>query len=175
MIKAIPLQIFGDKQDNLIWKWSLDEDFNLAYAYKLARFETLDAQTFQGSWIWKLDTLPKIKHFLWLCFHSSIPVKKVLESRGIIHDACCPLCRNQEESILHTLRDCPVAMNFWQKFRIPHNISNFMHLSLTDWLSTNCLDNKLSRINGIPWSIIFPLAVWNLWKHKIAWFFKTLP
>ena len=119
MIKAIPLLIYGEKQDNLIWKGSLDGDFSLAYAYKLARPESLDAQTFQGNWIWKLDTLPKIKHFLWLCFHNSIPIKKVLESGGIIHDACYPLCRNHEESILHTLRFCPVAMNFWQKFRTP--------------------------------------------------------
>ena len=83
MIKAIPLQIFGDKQDSLIWKGSLDGDFNLAYAYKLARPESIDAQTFQGSCIWKLDTLPKIKHFLWLCFHNSIPVKKVL-NQGVL-------------------------------------------------------------------------------------------
>ncbi|KAK9990873.1 hypothetical protein SO802_025858 [Lithocarpus litseifolius] len=175
MIKAIPLQIYGEKHDNLIWKGSHDGDFKLASAYKLARSESLDAQTFQGYWIWKLDTLPKIKHFLWLCFHNSVPVKKVLESRGIIHDACCPLCRNHEETILHTLRDCPVAMNFWQKFRTSQNLSNFMHLSLVDWLSTNCLDSNLIRINGIPWSIVFPLAVWNLWKHRNNMVFQNSP
>ncbi|KAK9988891.1 hypothetical protein SO802_029130 [Lithocarpus litseifolius] len=175
MIKAVILQIYGEKDDNLIWKGSHNGDFNLASADKLARSEPPDAQTFQGNWIWKLDTLPKIKHFLWLCFLNSVPVKKVLESRGIIHDACCPLCRNHEETILHTLRDCPVSMNFWQKFRTPQNLSNFMHLSLADWLSTNCLDSYLNRINGILWSIVFPLAVWNLWKHRNIMVFQNSP
>ena len=50
-----------------------------------------------------------------------------------------------------------------------------MRLSLTDWLSTNCLDSKLNRINGIPWSIIFPLAVWNLWKHRNCMVFQNSP
>ena len=54
-------------------------------------------------------------------------------------------------------------------------MSNFMHLSLADWLSTNCLDSKLNRINGIPWSIIFPLAVWNLWKHRNSMVFQNSP
>ncbi|XP_075649790.1 putative ribonuclease H protein At1g65750 isoform X3 [Castanea sativa] len=177
MIRAVPLQIYGEKQDNLVWKGSQDGDFHLASAYKLARLETTDVQTFHGNWIWKLDTLPKIKHFLWLCCHNSVPVKKVLESRGIIHDACCPLCRNHEETILHTLRDCPVAMNFWQKFGTPQSMSSFMHLSLADWLSTNCLDSKLNQINGIPWSIkiVFPLAVWNLWKHRNNMVFQNSP
>ncbi|KAF3953288.1 hypothetical protein CMV_021254 [Castanea mollissima] len=59
MIRAVPLQIYGEKQDNLVWKGSQDGDFHLASAYKLARLETTDVQTFHGNWIWKLDTLPK--------------------------------------------------------------------------------------------------------------------
>ena len=50
-----------------------------------------------------------------------------------------------------------------------------MHLCLTDWLGTYCLDSKLNRINGIPWSIIFPLAVWNLWKHRNCMVFQNSP
>ena len=175
MIRAIPLQIYGEKQDNLIWKGSQDGDFHLASAYKLASPEPPDSQTFHGNWIWKLDTLPKIKHFLWLCFHNNVPMRKVLESRGIIHDACYPLCRNHEETIIHTLKDCPIAMIFWRKIRTPQNIFNFMHLNLADWLRTNCLDSNLNQINGIPWSIVFPLVVWDLWKHRNNMVFQNSP
>ena len=66
-------------------------------------------------------------------------------------------------------------MNFWQKLRIPHNIPNFMQLILMDWLRKNCLDNKVSQVNGIPWSIIFPLAMWNLWKHRNYMVFQNTP
>ena len=44
-----------------------------------------------------------------------------------------------------------------------------------DWLRKNCLDSKVSHFNGIPWSILFPLAVWNLWKHRNCMVFQNTP
>ena len=84
MIIATPIQIYGEKEDNLIWKGFCDGEFHMASAYKLARPDSVDLQPFQGNWIWKLDTLPRIKHFLWLCFHNSAPVNQILGSRGIL-------------------------------------------------------------------------------------------
>ena len=67
------------------------------------------ARTFHGAWIWKLDVLPKIANFLWLCIHKSVLVKDVLASRGIIEDKTCPLCKNQPETIENLLRECDFA------------------------------------------------------------------
>lgn len=61
---------------------------------------------FQGQWIWKLDMLPKIVHFLWLCLHNSVPVKEVLAARGISCDGRCPLCKDHVETISHLLKEC---------------------------------------------------------------------
>lgn len=33
---------------------------------------------FAGSWVWKLNTLPRIKTFFWQCLHNSIGVGKCL-------------------------------------------------------------------------------------------------
>ena len=61
-----------------MWKYSKDGEFSIKSAYQLAnQGEILDTQ-FHGQWIWKLDILPKITNFLWLCMHGSTPVRDVL-------------------------------------------------------------------------------------------------
>ena len=42
--------------------------------------------TIDADWIWKLETLPKIKTFLWRCIHNSIGVKTCLTRRGFVDE-----------------------------------------------------------------------------------------
>ncbi|KAK7848287.1 putative ribonuclease h protein [Quercus suber] len=89
-------------------------EFNNALAYDLTRHNDTSPSSFLGFWLWKLDTIPKIQHFMWLCYHNSILVQQVLANRGIPYHTTCPFCQSQEESILHLLRDCPFALEFWK-------------------------------------------------------------
>ena len=165
-IHAIPIQSYGDKEDTLMWRFSLDGDFNMASAYKLAIAELPKPPPFSGCWLWGLDTLSKIKHFLWLCCHGSIPVKQVLKGRGINCTMECPLCHMQEESIIHALRDCLVARKFWLRIGVPQALGDFLNLDLLEWLRVNCLCSNHIHANGFPWCSQFPFAVWSLWKHR---------
>ena len=92
-----------------MWKYSKDGEFSTNSAYQLANQGETSDTPFQGQWIWKLDILPKIANFLWLCFHSSIPVRDVLVARGINCDRVCLVCNCQDETIVPLLRDCEVA------------------------------------------------------------------
>ena len=118
-IKATPIQLFGEKEDTLMWKFSKDGDFSMDSAYTLAGSVDSDDQAFTGSWVWQLDSLPKIIHFIWLGLHHSIPVRKIIAARGIQCSVACPICHTHEESILHLLRDCPFARDFWRKIGTP--------------------------------------------------------
>ena len=80
------------RSDFIMWKFSKDGEFFAKLAYQVARQEETPGNSFQASWIWKLDILPKIIHFLWLGFHDSILVHGVLASRGINCDKLYPLC-----------------------------------------------------------------------------------
>ena len=135
-----------------MWKFSLDGDFSMASAYHLAIAEQPKPPLFIGSWIWSLDTLPKINHFFWLCNHSSIPVRQVIKARGINCIGNCPLCYVQEESILHVFRDCPVARKFWLSMGVPQALNDFLSLDLMDWLKLSCLCNSSIHANSLPWS-----------------------
>ena len=77
-IKAIPIRSCGVRSDFIMLKASKDGEFTFKSTYQLARQKEIPGNVFQSSWIWKLDILPKITHFLWLSFHGSIPVHGVL-------------------------------------------------------------------------------------------------
>ena len=96
-IQAIHIQAFGEKDDSLIWKLSPDGEFSMASAYLLAIVELPKPPLFTDCWIWRLDTLPKIKHFFWLCNHESVSMRQVIKARGINCNGICPLCYVQEE------------------------------------------------------------------------------
>lgn len=108
-IRAIPWQEFGDEKDVIMWKHTKDGEFTVNSAYLQTIGGVGDGNTFKGNWIWKMDTFPKIISFLWLCMHNSIPVREVLATRGINCSKLCPICRNQDESIEHMLRECIFA------------------------------------------------------------------
>ena len=118
-IRAIPFRICDGVGDFIMWKFSKDREFSVKLAYQVARQEENNGISFQGSWIWKLDILPKIIHFLWLSFHCSIPMHGVLASRGINCNKRYPLCKCSKETIPHLLRDCNLTHDFWRKLEPP--------------------------------------------------------
>ena len=73
----------------------------------------LHAEELSGKWIWNMDILPRIKTFVWQCYHNSIRVKECLVRRGMLEDAYYPLCGRTPESIIHALRDCKSIKPVW--------------------------------------------------------------
>ena len=62
-IKAIPVLLFVRLEDRLSWKYLAKGDFELKSAYRLVTDPLRDVP-FNGKWIWKLKTLPKIQMFV---------------------------------------------------------------------------------------------------------------
>jgi len=122
----------------------------MASAYLLAIAELPKPSPFTDYWIWRVDTLPKTKHFFWLCNHGSVPMRQVIKARGINCNGICPLCSVHEETILHVLRDCPAARNFWLSIGVPQALNDFLSLDLMDWLKCNFLCNNSIHTNGLP-------------------------
>ena len=81
----------------------------------------------------------------------------------------------QEESIIHALRDCPVARKFWLSIGEPQALVDFLNLDLLEWLKVNSLCSNHIHANGIPWCSLFPFAVWSLWKHRNRIVFDNSP
>ena len=120
-----------------------------------------------------MDTFPKIVSFLWLCLHNSIPVREVLVARGISCSKLCPICKEQDESIEHLLRECFFVQQFWAKIHAPRVSSMRIH-NVSGWLQVN-YRSKLIHHSFIPWNLIFPLVVWSIWKYCNKVVFENVP
>ena len=109
--------------------------------------------------VWKANTFPIVRCFLWQCLHRSIPVREVLTARGINVSPLFPLCNDAAVSIIHTLRDFPQAQVFWDSLLPSIHPNLFYHTNLEDWLCINCASQQAF----ICWGITFPFGVWSLW------------
>lgn len=163
-IKATPISFSTCDADRITWFSSPSGTFDLKEAYKLA---TMDLEgsyvdNFDGSWIWKVLTIPKIKCFVLQCCHKSILVNSVLAVRGMNVSALCKLCNTGTESILHVLRDFQVARNHWDSLSPPMPYSLFFGLYIFDWLKHNCCTCKIHSTSNIIWDIIFTFGIWGI-------------
>ena len=112
----------------------------------------------------------RIKFFLWLCFHKSLPTC-VLGYRGITLDQGCLLSNSPMESIVHVLRDCPVARNFRKNLGILGSTLVFFTSPLGRWFEMNCYSPLLASKHRIPWKICFPFTAWQLQLHRNQFIF----
>lgn len=71
--------------------------------------------------------------------HLSLLVKSILAHRGIAglggYDSCC----DPEESIVHVLRDCPIAKAFWEGSACLVNLRQSLSEDLESWIKKNAL------------------------------------
>ena len=128
-----------NEDDRLVWNGENKGDFDLKSAYNLAIGSMDGGDKFTGRWIWKSETLLRIKTFLWQCMHYNIGVGECLVRRCLSESDICPMCNRESETILHRLRDCSFSRDTQFKLGINPS-SNFYEGNLQYWLETNCKD-----------------------------------
>ncbi|XP_056690476.1 uncharacterized protein [Spinacia oleracea] len=122
-------------------------------------------------WIWRIDSIPKIKFFTWLAFHDRLPHRKTLFVRHMISSDVCMCCQNVTEDSIHILRDCPKAREVWEHFGIS---TNFFTTPLHQWIQSNLTHPPPPPHNQItlPWRTLFPSIIWTLWKRRNSIIFQ---
>ena len=109
MLRAVPFPSSYWCEDKVVWGYSPSGEFDQKTTHAIARGDSGLAARFKGDWVWKVDSMPRIKCFLWKVCHRSILVKEVLYGRDITQDAQCCVCNNERDSIIHAIRDCSFA------------------------------------------------------------------
>ena len=82
-IRATYVCSLSPKEDCLAWD-SNKGDFSTKLALQLANKHSDVSSSILSdpSWIWKIDTCPRIRFFLWQCYHESVPIHDTLIARG---------------------------------------------------------------------------------------------
>ncbi|CAD5330779.1 unnamed protein product [Arabidopsis thaliana] len=125
----LSLRVSTDLQDSYVWSFSKNGLYNSQSGYKL--LEALpEHQEFPitslppiekklWSRLWKVQTMPKIRHFMWKALAGALAVSDRLQSRGIHIDLTCKMCGKETETICHVLFHCHVAKQSWGLSNIP--------------------------------------------------------
>lgn len=122
-IGCIPIG-HSSRPDRLVWPWNSSGSYTVKSGYHRfhARQNTNIASHNHTShivservWktIWKVETLPKIKLFLWRALSRSISTRFALFKIKIATDPICPICEGFEESVEHILFLCPGTQLVW--------------------------------------------------------------
>ncbi|GLT74509.1 hypothetical protein SLA2020_463010, partial [Shorea laevis] len=162
-IKAIPLQTYGLDQDSFIWGFSSNGNFQSKSAYYLVRNLPL-VNDMTWSVIWKVKTLPKIHHFLWLLGHGKLLTFELLSSWGVTDNNTCPRCCTAPETLNHLFRECPYSRMLWTLMTPQHINSLYHDMDFKDWLKNHCASNEI--IHGAHWNTIFSFIVWSIWHLR---------
>ncbi|KAK9998309.1 hypothetical protein SO802_017912 [Lithocarpus litseifolius] len=133
-INAMPYSLgVSIEEDRLIWNGNKHGDFELKSVYSIAARCSEEEEEFMGLWVWKVDTLSRIKSFMWQCLHNNIGVGDCLFKRHLSELDRCPNCLREVETIVHRLRDYEMAKTTWTSLGVWPN-SNFFEDSLHIWL-----------------------------------------
>ena len=86
--------------------------------------------------------------------------------RGVIEDDLCPICRREPKTVLHALKDCSRPKAIWIQLGVKLTNQGFWLTNLQDWLNVNGKIRTSYVFGKPPWNVVYPFAVWNIWKSR---------
>ncbi|KAL5705348.1 hypothetical protein ACHQM5_023662 [Ranunculus cassubicifolius] len=77
----------------------------------------------------------------------------------------CSLCKSEEESCAHLMKDCRVTQEIWKGFRMGAE-------GVVDWgrdiasIISHCGNKDLSEIGNVYWELTFHAFFWGIWLER---------
>lgn len=68
--------------------------------------------------------------------------------------------------MMHALRDCSWVRSIWRHLGVLPSNQVFWRADLQEWLVYNGNSNLNGTAGNLPWKMLFPFALWNLWKSR---------
>ncbi|KAK9025344.1 hypothetical protein V6N11_038213 [Hibiscus sabdariffa] len=111
----------------------------------------------QSVWklIWRLTVSQRVRLFLWLPYKQRLMTNATRHRRNLTASPTCPLCSNQSETILHSLRDCVEVRQLWLQILHEAIKHSFFAVNLHHWLSCNISAGFFHPSLGLPWVLVF--------------------
>lgn len=156
-----------ETDDTVIWGASNTGRYSFATGYTwLTRgnVDTSHTPITGWAWIWKLKLPENIKFFLWQTLHEAIPSNAIRARRHVTNDPSCQRCGSDQETIIHTLRDCSKARVVWAKLPF-HDEADFYSLDCLEWINHYMSQSQNS---------LFATACWIIWKARNSEIFNDV-
>ncbi|XP_013589640.1 PREDICTED: uncharacterized protein LOC106298091 [Brassica oleracea var. oleracea] len=155
--------------NKLIWLGTTSGEYTTRSGYKTALKEQNanleDPLATDINWvryIWKIETAPKVKLFLWKVFCAALPVGSNLAARNITNSTLCNLC-NTTESTNHLFLQCNFAQKVWSLAPFSQSVDVRGLVDLASCWHSLCTLECLP-----PSGVSGQLAPWILWGIWLA-------
>ncbi|GAU48589.1 hypothetical protein TSUD_405790 [Trifolium subterraneum] len=138
-----------DGPDLLGWSGTSTSQFTVQNAYDLQRGNNL---SIEGNWesLWRWNGPHRIQTFMWIATHERLLTNYRRSRWGNGTSPTCPACGQEDETILHVLRDCMFATQIWIRLVASNHITDSLSLTCRDWIVDN-----ISGAHTKDWHTIF--------------------
>ncbi|XP_071697759.1 uncharacterized protein [Rutidosis leptorrhynchoides] len=150
------------------WEWSLANNgiFTVKRLSTIIDENLLKVSNQSSHKTLRNNLIPKkLEIFVWRALKKRMPVRIELDKRGIdLHSVRCPICDNDLESVDHSLFDCHLACDIWNRV--------FKWWNLGPYVSSNgidCIHGKSSHhmsFGSKIWQAVSWVTTYYLWKNR---------
>ena len=146
---------FNDRVNNtFIWNQNINGTYTAksgsAWLLENSNSTTIPTTMGSWSWIWKLKIPEKFKLLIWLACHNANPTLSLLHHRHIAPSATCSRCGEDDETLLHCLRDCSFSKIIWIKLGFTTQ-DPFFEGTVHNWLKNNATGAHSSTFLASLW------------------------
>jgi mannosylglycoprotein endo-beta-mannosidase len=139
-------------EDVQLWPGTSMGEFTVAVAYQALTGATTNENDMNWTKIWKIDSIERIKVFVWQLVHDRLLTKARL-AKWQIGNALCHYCTQFEETTMHVVRDCTAAVNIWRKLLTSQERGQFFMVDFQQWINLN-INNNFGMRFGKDWVAI---------------------
>ncbi|GER38816.1 RNA-directed DNA polymerase (reversetranscriptase)-related family protein [Striga asiatica] len=171
--------------DKLVWHSDKKGMFSVKEAYKTIQHNHKMKKGSEGSsrntdktishiWnrIWKLPIKPKLRNFLWRCWHNWLGIRVKLHQRGMAVDTKCCWCGEEDEDIIHLFFKCHRAKRVWKIAGLDWVKLNQDHIDYREWWEDLCsMQNSVANGQRITLSTYL---LWWMWRTRNHWIFNKV-
>ncbi|KAK7267371.1 hypothetical protein RIF29_20042 [Crotalaria pallida] len=156
--------------DMRIWPGTKLGDFSISSAYSLiCGHGNNDKDPFWKK-IWQIEAPERVRSLIWRINHGRLPTNEKRHKWGLSSPYCYHYY-DKIESIIHVLRDCPLASLMWVNLLAPQSLVHFFSTDLISWVKDNLI-RDWGRDNSFQWSSIWAQGCALLWKWRNEGIFK---
>lgn len=99
--------------------------------------------------------------------HDSLPTNSLRAHRGMIPMSFCPRCDVSPEDSNHLFHVCSKAEEFWHCLRSISWFNESLDKPLLDWILSNAKSKASFHLDTqLPWSTVFIVSLWQIWKAR---------